>query len=166
MTTLVYSTHIRRPNRFRSLINLIGTPLLLILIILQHYLPLMSLEITPGMKDGNRTPTEAHPPQAAFRRPSFHQSPRTPGRPSSTRPRIPPRVCSLTLASPFRSIPPLLRQRQPFDVAPSPWSERRRGALPIPPPHTHATPLHPTSLQTTLRPKRRENAPMRNSYES
>lgn len=167
MTTLVYNTHIRRPNRFRSLINLIGTLLLLILIILLHYLPLMSLlEITPGMKDGNRTPTEAHPPRTVSRRPCFHPSPRTPARPSSTRPSIPPRACSLTLVSPFQSIPQLLRQREPSDVARSPWSERRQGVLRIPPLHTHATPRHPTSLQTILRPRRRENAPMQNNYES
>jgi hypothetical protein len=166
MTTLVYSTHIRRPSRFRSLINLIGTPLLLILIILLHYPLLMSLEITPGMSGGSRTPTEAHPPQIVFPRPCFRPSPHTPARPSSTHPSIPLRACSLTLVSPFRSTPPLLHQRQPFDVALSQWSELQRGILRIPPPRTHAIPRRRISLQTTPRPRRRESAQMRNNCES
>lgn len=166
MTTLVYSTHI---NRFPSLINLIGIPLLLILITLLHYLPLMSLEITTGMKGGNKTPTEVHPPRTASRSPSFHPSPHIPGRLSNTLPSTLHRGCSLTLVSPihpFRSILPPLRQRVPSDVAPSQWTELRPGALHTPPPHTRAIPRHRTPLKNTLRPRRRENGPMRNNCES
>ena len=163
MRTLVYSTHIQRPNKLRSLINLIGIPLLLILIILLHHLPFASLEITPRMKDGNRTPTEAHLSQTVSRRPCFYPPLHTPGRPSSTRLRIPLRVCPLTLVSSFQSISTPFRQQAAFSVALSQWSEQRREALRIPPPlHTHATPRHPT----TLRLKRGEAAQMQNNYES
>ena len=167
MTTLVYNTHIRRPSRFRSLIHLlIGTPLLLILIILLHYLPLMSLEITPGMNDGNQAPTEAHPPPTVFRTPSFRPSPHTPGPiPSSIRPSISPRVCSLTLVS-FPSTPPLLHQRGPSGVVLSQWSERQRGALRKLSPHTRAIHRLRMSTQGTPRPRRRESALMRNNYGS
>jgi hypothetical protein len=166
MTTLVYTTHIRRPSRFRSLINLIGIPLVLILITLLHYLPLMSLEVTPGMKDGTRIPTGAHPPRTVSRRQSFRPSPHTPKHLSNIRPSILPRACSLTLVFPFQSIPPPLRRLVPFDVAPSQWSEPGRGALRIRPPRTRVIPRHRKPLKNTLRPRRRENAPTRSSYES
>ena len=166
MTTLVCTTHIRRPSRFRSLINLTGIPLVLTLITLLHYLPLMSLEVTPGMKDGTKTPTEAHPLRIVSRRPSFRPSPRIPKHLSSTHPSILPRECSLTLVFPFRSIPPLLRPLVPFDVAPPQWSEPARGVLRIRPPHIRVILRPQRPLKNTLRPRRRENAPMRSSYES
>ena len=162
MTTLVYSTHIHRSP---SLINLIGIPLLLILITLLHYLPLMSLEITPGMKDGNKTPTEVHPPRTVFRTLSFHPSPHIRGRLSNTLPSILLRACSLTLVSPFQSILPPLPRRVPSDVALSQWSELGRGALHIPPPHTRAILRRRTPLKNTRRPRRRENGPMRSNCE-
>ena len=164
MTTLVYSTHIRHPSR--SLINLTGIPLLLTLIILLHYLPLMTLQIIPGMKDGTKTPTEVHPPRTVFRTPSFHPSPHIPGPLSNTLPSIPLRACFLTLVSPFQSIPPRHPRRVLSDVALSRWSELRQGALRIPPPHTHVTPRHRTPLKTIPRPRRRENERMRTNYES
>ena len=165
MTTLVYSTHIRHPTR--SLINLIGIPLLLILITLLHYLPLMALKITPGMKGGTKTPTEVQPPRTVFRTPpSFHPLPHFPGRLSNTLPSIPPRAFSPTLVSHFQSILPPLPQLVPSDVAPSQWSELRRGALRTQPPHTHAIPRHRMSLKNTPRPKRRESGRTRTSYES
>ena len=127
---------------------------------LLHRLPLTSMETTPGMKDGNRTRTETHPPQNVCRK-RFCPSPHTPDHPSSIRPSIPLGVRSRTLIPPHQLIPPPLRQRAASNVTLSQWSERRRGALRIPPsPHTNTTPRYRTSLRTILHPSRGEIALM------
>jgi len=163
MTNLVHSTHIRCPHKICRLIKFcIRSPTLTPnLNLILHHLPLTSLEITPGMKDCNRTPTETRLLQTIFRMLRFYPTPHTPGRPSSIQFSVP---IALIIIPSFQLIFPPFRQRTLSNVTLLQWSERKRESLRIPPlPHIHTTPRYRTLPRTILRPNSGENTQIRSN---